>query len=402
MMGLLAFAGVAIDGGRLLTLQREVQNASDFAALAGARAFCNDEAFLPFVYANAAQNGFDNNGATNTVTGSHPPISGIYMGNPDYVQVVITATIPSAFIHLVYPGPLQVTADAVAACQKHLFAQVNKALFGIGTCPGDDRGIDGSGSNNEIIGPTHTNDYFYVGGSNWHFHGPVGYSDRGYVNPGGNQLPPGSPAYAAPQANPLASLTTAMYGPGGARVQGKIVHNLSTGGKVDIGRLTSAGLYNTTTRQLATGVYYAGNQEIDLSDSDMHGTVTLVSENKIKLGGSRIQLEPYVDGMVMFSNHQPSEPCKDAVIDLGGSGNTAPVVTHSPEPYGTVTGYTESDNFFHGLVYAPRGQVMTSGSKSTIRGAVIGWGIKLNGSNELIIYDDSFFPPQPPQYMLIE
>jgi hypothetical protein len=60
-----------------------------------------------------------------------------------------------------------------------------------------------------------------------------------------------------------------------------------------------------------------------------------------------------------------------------------------PQPGGLVT---DSDNIFRGVIYAAHGQVMTSGSKSTIRGAIVAQGIKVNGSTELIIYDNTLFP----------
>ena len=66
---------------------------------------------------------------------------------------------------------------------------------------------------------------------------------------------------------------------------------------------------------------------------------------------------------MIFSDKHASDACSDWVVDLGGSGSYKPDVEHDPEPFGTVTAYTVTDDIFRGLIYAPYGQVMLSGSK---------------------------------------
>ncbi len=388
MIVLMGFLGLSIDGGRVFTLQRDAQNVADVSALAGTRAKCLGQAYAAAALSIAAANGYDNNGTTNTVTVNVPPTAGTYVGNSNYVEVFIVAEIDPGFIQLLFSGPLEVTVRAEGHCTHGLHAQVTETMFALGPCP-DIKAIDVSGSDEEIIGGIYSNDDLYVSGANNDFHGSVTTVEGTITTGAGNQYDSGT-STGSSKPNPLASLTTADYGPGGSRVSGLTVYDVSSGGTLDLGRLTSLGLYNAATGLLDTGVYYAGNQKIELSDSNMHGNVTLVSEDHIISSGSNVQLEPYVDGMIMFSNKQPGLPCKDWVINLGGSGTAPPTIPHP-----SLNPITDTDNFFYGLIYAPRGLVQTSGSKTTIRGAIIGQGIKLNGTDELIIFDDQFFPLDP-------
>jgi hypothetical protein len=323
MIVLIGFAALAIDGGRVFTLQRHAQNAADSAALAAARVKCSGGDVVATALAWAAQNGYDNDGVTNTVTVSNPPSTGTHAGDLAYVEVIITAEIPKGMAHVVFGGPLQVTVGAMGHCGgDSIFDDVNDTLLAFGPCP-DIKAIDVSGTNSEIIGGVYSNDDIYISGSTNHFHGTVTSLEGTTLSGSDTVFEPGSPAPGTtPLANPLASLTTSMYAPGGARVQGLTVYDLSnpTGGKVDVGRLSALGLYDPITRQLEPGVYYAGPWDIELSDSPMYGTVTLVTEGHIKSSGSAINLTAYVDGLLMFSNKQPAESCKDWVIDVGGSG----------------------------------------------------------------------------------
>ena len=388
MIVLLAAVALAIDGGRLYALRREAQSAADAAVLAAALAKCNGGDPITAGLATAGQNGFD----SGAVSVFNPPTRGSYVGNSDYVEVMITASIPGTFVQLVYSGPLQVTVEAEAHCDASgVLGNVDKAAFALGPCP-EIKAFNGSGSNSEIIGSIHSNDDMYLSGSNYHFHGPASYWE-GYSSSGSNnQFPTGYPGYGSILPDPLGWLQTNMYGPGGSRVQGKVVYDLSSGGKVDIGRLTSEGLYNPATKTLATGVYYAGNNEIDIGDSNMTGVVTFVSENRTVFSGSKNTFTAYADGLLIFSNKKPAQPCKDWVVDIGGSGDPVPVVNHGGDGFSNPVVVQETNNIYQGLIYAPRGQVMTSGSKTTFRGAILAQGIELNGSSELFVYTNLYAP----------
>jgi len=118
MVGMLGFAAVALDGGNIYAEQRRAQSAADNAVLAGAyqymRGITSSTTISNSALANAALNDYDNNSTSNWVKFYRPPITGAYVGNTSYMQVVITERVPTALAHLVYQGPFQLTVNAVA------------------------------------------------------------------------------------------------------------------------------------------------------------------------------------------------------------------------------------------------------------------------------------------------
>ena len=125
LVGLLGLAGLAIDGGRLAMEKRRAQAAADAAAMAGgltiAYAPMQDDGTVSSAVlqeaiakarARAAENGYDNDGAQDTVTVT---IEGPLRDKTQWVYLVnvdITAGIPPALIQLVYNGPLRVSTHA--------------------------------------------------------------------------------------------------------------------------------------------------------------------------------------------------------------------------------------------------------------------------------------------------
>ncbi len=132
-VGMLGFAGLAIDGGIVYTERRHAQNAADAASLAGALAKLNSGNLYTSAYGRANDNGYDNNTVDNWVEVYNPPIEGVYAGNAEYIQVKITSIVDSVFAHFVFSGPLQNTVNAVARAkpaQVYPFAQ-GDAMVGL-------------------------------------------------------------------------------------------------------------------------------------------------------------------------------------------------------------------------------------------------------------------------------
>src|SRR5689334_14336741 len=102
---LLGMLGLAIDGGGLYFLWRDAQNATDAAVMAATYARCTNGDETKAALQAAAQNGFDNNGISNTVK-VFTPTDGIGANNRNYIQVNINAQKPSYFIQIVYKNPL--------------------------------------------------------------------------------------------------------------------------------------------------------------------------------------------------------------------------------------------------------------------------------------------------------
>ena len=125
IVGLLAFAALAIDGGMMFSDRRHAQNAADAAAMAGAYAVANNPGagltpdqieiniVKPPATARATQNGYTSDAKT-TVTINYPPDSGQYSGNPEYVQAIINTTVDTAFLQFAYDGEVHNTVESVA------------------------------------------------------------------------------------------------------------------------------------------------------------------------------------------------------------------------------------------------------------------------------------------------
>jgi hypothetical protein len=130
MVALIGLTALAIDGGNAYSDRRHAQNAADTSALAAALAKIRSQDLYAAGFARAADNGYDNNGATNVVEIYTPPTSGIYsctgsVGSTlsfdtgekicnEYIQVWVTSYVKTWFAPLV--GVTQVTnrVDAVA------------------------------------------------------------------------------------------------------------------------------------------------------------------------------------------------------------------------------------------------------------------------------------------------
>jgi len=103
IIALFGMTALAIDGGNVYAERRRAQNAADAAALAGAieRITNNTPSWVNAVFASAKQNGYNNDKVTNTVNLYSPPISGVYNGNIEYIQVIITSNTKTYFATVV-------------------------------------------------------------------------------------------------------------------------------------------------------------------------------------------------------------------------------------------------------------------------------------------------------------
>lgn len=147
-IGLVGVVGLAIDGSVKFSDRRHAQNAADTAALAGAHnklvSLTNNvsdlspttgavtscpppSGILPSPVCTAMQlaalnrardNGYDNNLSSNTVKVYSPPISGPYINDTDYVQVIITSYVNTYFSRVVGIPQTKNTVEAVAQYAK--------------------------------------------------------------------------------------------------------------------------------------------------------------------------------------------------------------------------------------------------------------------------------------------
>ncbi|MEA2007723.1 MAG: pilus assembly protein TadG-related protein [Chloroflexota bacterium] len=131
LVGLMAFAALAIDGGMVYSDRRQAQNAADAAALAGAYAKIWGNNWSEAALTRAEENNFNDNGTSNTVTVNNPPASGPYAGDDEYVQVFIEAHVDTALIHFVYSGDVINKVEAVARAKPSSEMYFGNAVIGL-------------------------------------------------------------------------------------------------------------------------------------------------------------------------------------------------------------------------------------------------------------------------------
>lgn len=381
---LIGIAALALDGGRAYADRRRTQNAADNAALAGAWAICaNLLNPVGKAFSAAAENGFDNNGASNTVRVYNPPSQGPYVNNSEYVEVLITSTLESGFSQILFDGELQDSARALAYCDRG--QQPLPAMFaGSTTCSNN---LQWSGANANVIGNVHSNRDVIVSGANNYVEGKLSYATTIDGQAGKityNPPPPSNPVQTYPQSYPV-QFETADYAPGGPRASAA-----QASGKyyfcdcaMDVAWLESNGLYSKQSKVLADGLYYATGG-IQISATVIGNAVTLVSESTIQLNGANQYLRPYMDDLLAFTEYKLSSSsiCSNAVIKFAGS---------------------QSD--WGGIIYAPNGLLEMSGSLSenaNYWGSIIADSIRLSGAQISLQYDPNLIEDLPPKVSLAE
>jgi len=131
MIALIGIAGLAIDGGRVMYDQRNIQNAVDASLIASGKALCEamddgtvdvaEASQVQAVGANAAQiNGFIDgiDGITVLIETPYTPTSGLPADTTaqEFVRVRIEQPVDTYFIHVVFKGPVSVTSGGVMHC----------------------------------------------------------------------------------------------------------------------------------------------------------------------------------------------------------------------------------------------------------------------------------------------
>src|SRR5579885_2109587 len=106
-------AAMAVDVGYLRYMQRIEQNAADSAAIAGANEIPYNDVTTA-AKADAASNGFTDDGTNVIVTVNNPPSSGSYSGNTSAVEVIVKAKHAMFFEKIFGTSSSWVSARSVA------------------------------------------------------------------------------------------------------------------------------------------------------------------------------------------------------------------------------------------------------------------------------------------------
>ena len=169
-IGIFAMVGLAIDGSRKFSDYRHAQNAADTAAIAASLAKVNATAdptksnnpaicpppngapsdvcteLLSAGFERATDNGYDGNLVTNTVEIYSPPISGPYVGDEKYVQVIINSYINTTFARVLGIFQLQNTVEAIVKSRSEYKGELYGGASIVGLAPDKCKTIWLSGS----------------------------------------------------------------------------------------------------------------------------------------------------------------------------------------------------------------------------------------------------------------
>ena len=381
MLGLVAALGLAIDGGGLYLLWRNAQNATDAAALAASYARCTRGDIVQAALEAADKNGFNNDGATNTVTVHNPPVTGAKAGDPNFVEVDIWAVKPSYFIQIVYKDPLSVTNSAVGMCYPPFDpSAVGGAWAGSAICQNT---FKWGGSYSRIEGGIFSNFQIQIQGSDGDVIGPVEAVGLIASNNTTYSSPPVSPVAGRP--DPL-NLDIGLYAPGGAIFE----HIKATYGKAfDVATFDPGGQYISGQQEwdpgnrVLEGLYYV-NGDVKFKNNVTFGPdgVTIVATGSIEASNNAYMrfYEHVMDeisprdlrfpGILLFSAAQ-SPNCGASTLKFSGGADT------------------------WGVFYAPKGGMNVSGNSITMRGSLIADTISYDAADGYLIYDRSLLPPRP-------
>ncbi len=139
LVGMLAFTGLAVDGGRMLAERRRAQNAADAAALSAAYAAVTGADPYEAALTQAAYNNFvDPDWGTNTdalidVVVNNPPAQGPYAGNPEYYEVLIQGSVDAVFSRIIFIERLPIEGYAVTHAQDVSSVSSGNAVHALNT-----------------------------------------------------------------------------------------------------------------------------------------------------------------------------------------------------------------------------------------------------------------------------
>ncbi len=115
IVGMLGFAGLAVDVGFMQYEKRRVQAAADAAAMGALRELELGHTDLSTAgQSDAALNGFTDGSNDATVTINNPPISGGYANNSAAIEAIVTKKVPSFFMMIFGQNGNTITGRAVA------------------------------------------------------------------------------------------------------------------------------------------------------------------------------------------------------------------------------------------------------------------------------------------------
>ena len=444
-VGLIAFVGLAVDGGQTFNERRITQNASDASVLGGVHYMAASNAptedglrqkvnSIAEAHGLPDSDGVPGNAVNDNITIHYTDDEGTHLTNlatcqdgqselpcgfiPNHafgLEVHLKNQVDTYFLGVIGQDTLSLGAEAVAVVRgtNANAAIADNALYAFGTCTEGEKPLDLSLYYSDVIGSVHSKTYFENRGSENHYHGQVTYGEGfidtadipGYYEAGHGQV-------TTDAADPFAHIKVSDFKCSEIPAKwGVTCHDLTQyapdyDGEVNYRLLTQKPskddpFLDEATGELKTGLYYAGQYPMKFGwephegdEVGLNGLVTLVTSSTIKITERDVQLEGYMPqtsilpGLLMFSGYQSPDPCANfesdpLLVPINTTGNQGTrLPTVEHNPQGKYTGHTLGSLFYKGIIYAPGGRVATSGHGASYEGAIIAYSIRINGYYE--------------------
>jgi hypothetical protein len=392
---LLAALGLAIDGGGMFLLWRDAQNAVDTSAMQAAFAYCtSNESFATAQDTGlraAKTNGFDNLAelspdVPNWVTIVQNPTGRVPAGvNGNGVFLVtIRAQKPAYFIQLVYGGPLEISVDAIGACNPggNLIYD-GYSMFAMATnedCWGGDVAansahsqISNNGARQDYYGPLYSNGNASAGGSSsgmtFHEGATVSYAyqidDSKWVNNTGTASVGKQQSAITDKSVFPALFTYDQFAPGGEvweaiELTDPSMNNYVNGFK-DFADDTVEGLW------VVNGDIEFGKTQIGPAGA------TFVATGQIRTKGN-------TNGMGMFWHPYTGNSTTNKLLMF----STQTVAGCDTTPAKASIAFNGSNMIGFGILYAPNSSITLTGSDKAWCGAIIGQAVDMSGADTVI------------------
>ena len=336
---LCGFTAMAIDVGLILHERRQLQNAADAAALAGAQELLDSPSTaVAMAQQYAEANGVDLSDPDYTFAATTP-----YQGDSGKLEVTVSRQVGFLFGRVLGLDFAHVSARAVGEVTRLATADFSYAILVTNADCSTPDALLIPGSLNTIKGSIHSNGKVEVGGSDNSFQGPFTYSCS-FGNSGQNNAYTLGPEQMPPHpASDVLSHTYSSY-----------PCSYSYSRDTDLNSRPEVWLDNN---QLKPGVY-CSQGDLQLSGQGITGNVTLVAMDEVKISGSNFNLTAYFDGILAFSSAS-----HDAAIDMSGSGGS-----------------------WTGLIVAPNGRTKVQGSNNlSLAGSIITDRATVSGSDFTLV-----------------
>ncbi len=326
-------AALVVDVGTVSVSQGQLQNAADAAALAAARDLPTAATAKTTAKTYAGYNGV----AAADTTATTP-----YKGNANRIEVVCQETVNYTFARIIGLNSTVVTARSVAERSGGgLGAAFDYAIFSGNQYPDSlsfsvrlQNVLTMTGSSNIVNGNIHSN--YNVDANTAHVNG-VGEA-VGTVT--GTNI-----ATKTPNASFVAI-------PDFASVVPTIKAAAIAAGQYYSGNFSSA---NASSLDVSSPVYVEGNA--NLSGISFSGAGCIYVKGKITITGTGTNYTSN-SSICMYSGYKSSSKA-DAAIDFAGSSKN-----------------------FKGILYAPNGSILVTGSDYTFNGSIVGRVVDVSGSNK--------------------